>query len=313
MSQTGSYITSLVWETSDSEGPTRAEYQTNWNAVDGHAHDNRGKGQGIRCIQTASAPAATGDIQLTGDSLKYWGANSNAVITAMNPAVAVTSLMFSGPAAVATSRFCGILTTSGAPTSGTWTQWDFGYDEGGGVFLCTVAGSPGTWIQIGGAYTGDLKTTLRNTSDSGWALLHGQTVDGTTATYSGLWSYVNTNSLVGAGKPFSGTQAALVLPDLRGYALVGLDNMGGSARNVITALNALGVTTGEATHTLSIAEMPAHTHTVDANSAAGAQRDVATTSGSADAATIASTESTGGGGAHNNVQPSYGVNIQIKL
>src|SRR5581483_1507231 len=156
MSQTGSFLTSLVWETSDAEGPTRAEYQTNWNAVDGHKHDNRGTGQGIRCLQTSSVPTQTGDVQINGDTLQWWGSTSNAVISAVTAASTVASLTFSGPAGVANTRFCGILSTSGAPTTGTWKQWDFGYDEGGGIFLCTVAGSPGTWIQVGGPMTGDL-------------------------------------------------------------------------------------------------------------------------------------------------------------
>lgn len=82
MSQTGSYITSLVWETTDSEGPTRSEYQINWNAMDGHLHDNRGAGRGVRGIQTTAAPTQTGDIQINGDTLSWWGASGSKVISA---------------------------------------------------------------------------------------------------------------------------------------------------------------------------------------------------------------------------------------
>lgn len=81
MSQTGSFITALKWETSDAETPARSEYQINWNAVDGHVHDNRGTGQGIRTIQTTNAPTQTGDIQITGDTLRWWGSASNNVIS----------------------------------------------------------------------------------------------------------------------------------------------------------------------------------------------------------------------------------------
>lgn len=151
MSQSGSYLTALVWETSDSEGPTRSEYQTNWNAVDGHKHDNRGAGQGIYAIQTSSVPTQTGDIQITGDTLQWWGATSSAVVSAITSKSTPTSITFAGPAGVANSRFCGILSASGAPTTGSWDLYDFGYDETGVAWLCTVAGSPGTWARVGPA------------------------------------------------------------------------------------------------------------------------------------------------------------------
>ncbi len=167
MSQTGSYITALVWETLDSEGPTRSEYQINWNAMDGHQHDNRTTGRGVRGIQTTSTPTQTGDIEITGDTLQWWGATSSAVISAVTASSVTPSITLSGPAALANSRFCGILSASGAPTAGTWKLWDFGYDEAGGAFLCTVAGSPGTWIRIGPKLLGKgLATTNQNITNA---------------------------------------------------------------------------------------------------------------------------------------------------
>jgi hypothetical protein len=86
---------------------------------------------------------------LTGDTLQWWGSTSNAVVAAITPQSTPSSITFGGPAAVANSRFCGILSASGAPATGSWNLWDFGYDETGKAFLCTVAGSPGTWVQVG--------------------------------------------------------------------------------------------------------------------------------------------------------------------
>ncbi len=51
--------------------------------------------------------------------------------------------------ATAASRYVGA-TASGAPASGTFAVGDFIIDQTGKVFICTTAGTPGTWTQIGG-------------------------------------------------------------------------------------------------------------------------------------------------------------------
>lgn len=104
------------------------------------------------------------------------------------------------------------------------------------------------------------------------------------------------------------------VPDLRGRATIGLDNMGGSSANRITDSSAdtLGGTFGAATHTLITDEIPAHTHTYTQPNAPSGTRS----GGSADAVTGVTaaqpTSSTGGGSAHNNVQPSFFMNFIIK-
>lgn len=52
--------------------------------------------------------------------------------------------------ATAATRYAGA-TASGAPGSGTFALGDFIIDQTGKVFVCTVAGSPGTWVQAGGS------------------------------------------------------------------------------------------------------------------------------------------------------------------
>jgi hypothetical protein len=47
--------------------------------------------------------------------------------------------------AVAATRFAGG-TASGAPASGTFAVGDFVIDQTGDIWICTVAGSPGTWV-----------------------------------------------------------------------------------------------------------------------------------------------------------------------
>ena len=42
-------------------------------------------------------------------------------------------------------RFVGV-TTSGAPSSGTFAVGDYAIDPSGQIYACTVAGAPGTWV-----------------------------------------------------------------------------------------------------------------------------------------------------------------------
>lgn len=102
------------------------------------------------------------------------------------------------------------------------------------------------------------------------------------------------------------------VPDLRGRTTAGRDNMGGSAANRLTTAGAgiAGVNLGDAggaqTVTLTTAEMPAHTHSgvaVAGNVGAG-PCGLFTTGGT--------TGSTGGGGAHQNTQPTVITNKIIK-
>ena len=48
------------------------------------------------------------------------------------------------PGATAASRYAGA-TASGAPTTGTFAVGDFIIDQSGAMYVCTVAGTPGTW------------------------------------------------------------------------------------------------------------------------------------------------------------------------
>lgn len=64
--------------------------------------------------------------------------------------------------AVAASRYVGA-TASGAPASGTFAVGDFVIDQTGSVHVCTVAGTPGTWVSVG---SGGLATHLADTTDA---------------------------------------------------------------------------------------------------------------------------------------------------
>lgn len=67
------------------------------------------------------------------------------------------------------TRYVGA-TASGAPASGTFEVGDFVIDQSGAVQVCTVAGTPGTWVEVGGGggsqWTADLDAA--GTSLTGW-------------------------------------------------------------------------------------------------------------------------------------------------
>ena len=88
------------------------------------------------------------DQNITAAFMAQFATLSGATFTG---SVTVPDLSVSGlTGATAASRYVGA-TTSGAPVSGTFAVGDFVIDQTGKVWVCTVAGTPGTWVQIGGA------------------------------------------------------------------------------------------------------------------------------------------------------------------
>lgn len=65
--------------------------------------------------------------------------------------------------ATAATRYVGA-TASGAPATGTFSVGDFSIDRTGAVYVCTVAGSPGTWVAIGGSSSAILAAAYYNPS-----------------------------------------------------------------------------------------------------------------------------------------------------
>jgi microcystin-dependent protein len=145
------------------------------------------------------------------------------------------------------------------------------------------------------------------TAPLGTLLLYGQAVSRTT--YADLFTYLGTTYGVGDGS------TTFNLPDARGRVIAGKDDMGGSSANRLTGLaggvngDNLGATGGAEVHTLTIPEMPGHSHALDMKTGSGGWTTVAAADGAA--TYTGASSSTGGGGAHNNVQPTIIFNKAI--
>lgn len=137
----------------------------------------------------------------------------------------------------------------------------------------------------------------------GWLLCDGQAISRTD--YADLFAVIGTAFGSGDGS------TTFNVPDMRGKVPVGFNSSE-------TEFDNLGETGGEKTHTLSITEMPSHSHSF-AYVAPG--RDAATW-GRCDfqdgseyynfSTKSGTTAASGGDGAHNNLQPYNTVNFIIK-
>lgn len=187
-----------------------------------------------------------------------------------------------------------ILQSSNADAAVNW-------GAGTKTIFCTIP-AVATWD------IGDIKATARASASAGWLMAYGQAISRTT--YAVLFAEISTTYGVGDGS------TTFNVPDLRGRVIAGQDDMGGSSANRLTSPidgDTLGASGGAESHTLDVTEIPAHTHDAQyasVSSAGSAYEDIGARSDDATPLGI-TTSSTGGGGAHNNVQPTIILNYMI--
>lgn len=148
-----------------------------------------------------------------------------------------------------------------------------------------------------------------STAPDGWLLCYGQAVSRTT--YADLFTVISTAFGVGDGS------TTFNLPDMRGRVSAGQDDMGGTSANRLTGASGgvdgdtFAAAGGAETHTLSTAEIPSHKHSMGEVSTTKTRNYTVLGTDSGVAAAV-DTGFTGGGGAHNNVQPTIILNKIIK-
>lgn len=250
-------------------------------------------------------------------------AADQAAAAAASASAASASASAASSSASAASVSAASAAASAAAASGLW--------ETGDLKHTTKSTASSGWLFCGGK-------TIGNASSGATARANADT----SALFTHLWNtFANSICAVSGGRGASAAadfaaNKTIALLDFRGRTLAGLDTMDGSAASRLTSAASgvdgatLGASGGTQTHTLITAEMPSHGHNVTdpghihtmdggSNPAIGTTRgtfgdgsnlgDMFTDS----ASTGISIQNTGGGGAHNNTQPTSVVNIVIKL
>lgn len=157
-----------------------------------------------------------------------------------------------------------------------------------------------------------------SSAPTGYLICDGSAVSRTT--YANLFAVIGTTYGAGDGS------TTFNLPNLKGKVPVGLDTSQ-------PEFNTLGRTGGAKTHTLTTSELPSHTHSISSDGAhnhsvrsvfstvggtlylyngTGFNEDTVTTSTNGAHSHGGATGATGGGQAHNNLQPYLVINYIIK-
>ena len=200
--------------------------------------------------------------------------------------VAITSpanneiLKYNGTLWTNASASSGNVVSDSPPSSPTAGQVWFESDTGK-----TFIYYDSYWVEISGGRgdtnpVGAVTAFAGSVAPTSWLLCYGQNVSRTV--YAPLFAVIGTT--YGAG---DGT-TTFTVPDMRGRAVAGLDNMGGTDAGRLSVANTLGTTAGAETVTLTSAQsgVPAHYH---ANTVTN------------------NTVTTGAGTAHTHAQNNFGI------
>jgi len=244
-----------------------------------------------------------------------------------NPTLAVDGLL-----AKPIRAFAGKDITRGMLVPGV--AYSFTYDSSDDSWLVR-GGTP-----VAGKFIGEIFAFAGDIAPAGCLFCYGQAVSRTT--YAALFSVIQTTYGGGDGS------TTFNLPDLRGRVVAGKDNMGGTSANRLTNQtggvkgDTLGAAGGSETHTLTVQQLPSHTHSFSGTTSSNGAHShdftynllgtgsgssfiragyIGATGGNTNASTqqagnhthsfSGTTNNSGGGQPHNNVQPTIVLNYCI--
>lgn len=265
--------------------------------------DGAGSGAAVNSILTLS-DGDVGTSQLATNAVTTVKITDSNVTTAKIANDAITNAKMADDSVGSAELIDNSVSASALNISGNGTSGQYVGSDGDGSF---------SYITPPVAFLSGMIMPYAGTSaPSGWLLLYGQAIS--RSTYSDLFAVIGVTYGSGNGS------TTFNVPDLRGRTVAGQDDMGGSSANRLTGqsggLNGdtLGASGGTETHTLTEAELPSHTHentfgtaSINSNYAGGITGIIPTSEGSG-----VDTRATGGGNAHNNVQPTFILNYIIK-
>lgn len=99
----------------------------------------------------AGSPGTWTDVGFTSSAVSSVFGRTGAVVATTGDYYGVVASALTG--ATQASRYVGS-TTSGAPASGTFAVGDYIVARDGHMFVCTAAGTPGTWADVGAGASG---------------------------------------------------------------------------------------------------------------------------------------------------------------
>lgn len=186
-------------------------------------------------------------------------------------------------------KSAAVTITIAAPGVIAWSS--HGLSNGQAIVLRTTGALP-TGLAAGATYY------VVNAATNSFQLA--ASAGGSAINLSGSQSGTHTANAAAFGDGDGST--TFTLPDLRGRAAIGAGTGVGLSARVP------GARIGAETHTLSVSEMPSHTH----SGGSGGSTMATSSEYNFGVATPGSTGSQGGGGAHNNMPPSIALNFIIK-
>lgn len=215
--------------------------------------------------------------------------------------VANASTTVAGKIEIATNAEMGTATSTGGsgallvPANDQLVKTSSGSGDENKIPVLGADGKLGDFAGI----TGEIRMWSTGVAPTGWLICDGSAKDSVTdTTLAGLFAVIGTT--------YGGTGAAdFNLPDFRGRTPIG----SGTGDATDATAHTLASKTGTETHTLTIDEMPAHTHNYNDRTGTGAGSGAFA---AAETSTSTATSSTGGGTAHNIMQPSLTINFIIK-